>query len=222
MLASLAHHPEPRRVLFIGLGGGTIPMVLRRCFEDVAIDNVELDPEVAKAAKDFFGFEEGPKMRLFVRDGRVQVRRFLKEEQRYDMIMIDAFRGGFIPYHLTTKEFMVQVKELLEPDGVVVMNLLSGYRSYDYQRRTLAEVFANVHVYRSGGNAIVVADAAAKPRSREDLVAAAERLRDEKGLGEKLPKIIATGGAADDYVVDGAILTDDYAPTDVLRGIRRE
>lgn len=222
MMAALAHQPEPKSVLFVGLGGGTIPMVLHRYYPQARIDSIELDPDVAAVAKDYFGLKESGQMKVYVRDGRVQVRRLAREGRKYDLVFLDAFRGGYIPYHLTTKEFMELVQSTLAEGGAVVSNLRPGFESYHYQRRTLGAVFRNQWSYGNGGNVIVVADARPEPPSKEDLLAAAARLQKEKQFTFDLPAVIEAGGRRDDYEKKGEILTDDYAPTDVLRGIPKE
>jgi spermidine synthase len=222
MLAGFAHQPDPKTVLFVGLGGGTLPMMIHDRFPAATIDAVELDPEVVVVAKRFFGLREDARLRVHVRDGRVQVRRFLRADQKYDLIFLDAFRGGYIPYHLTTREFLHDIAELLTPNGIVVSNLCPGFESYHYQRRTYAAVFRNEWSYDGGGNVIVITDQLATPLSTAQLAANAERLQREKRFRVDLPAIVRAGSAGGDYQRRGRILTDDYAPTDVLRGIRRD
>ena len=222
MLAAFAHQPEPKSILFIGLGGGTLPRAIHHYFPQTHIDNVELDGDVVVAARKFFGFREDDRMKVYVRDGRVQVRRFAREKRAYDVVFLDAFRGGYIPYHLTTKEFLESLVQVLTPAGIVVHNLRPGFESYHYHRRTLASVFPNQWSYGSGSNVIVVSDKRQPPPSAEALVTAAERLQRDKQFTVDLPAIIREGGIRDDYERQGAILTDDYAPTDVLRSIPRE
>ncbi len=222
MMAAIAHHPDPRRVLFVGLGGGTLPMAIAHYFPKTHIDNVELDPEVAFAAKKYFGFKEGPRMKLYIRDARVQIRKFIREKKTYDLILLDAFRGGYIPYHLTTREFMEQLKAILAEDGIVVSNLRPGFESYHYHRRTMAAVFRNQWSCGEGSNQIVVADMRKQPIQESELLKAAKRLQAEKKFKTDIVPIVTGGQAGGDYETKGDILTDDYAPTDVLRGIPRE
>jgi spermidine synthase len=222
LFAGFAHYPEPRRILLIGLGGGTVSMAMRHYCPEAQIDNVELDPDVVEVARKYFGFSEDERMKVYVRDGRVQVRRFLRERRKYDIIFADAFRGGYIPYHLTTREFIQNLKDLLTPDGVVVSNLRPGFESYHYHRRTFDAVFRNQYSYGAGGNVAVVVDAVENRRNHEDLLATARRLQETRQFSFDLVSILADGMDRDDYVREGPILTDDYAPTDVLRGIRRD
>jgi hypothetical protein len=104
---------------------------------------------------------------------------------------------------------------------VVVSNLRPGFESYHYHRRTFAAVFRNQWSYGSGSNVIVVADLRPKAPTPADLLAAAERLQKQKRFTVDLPAVIRSGSRGG-YDRDGPILTDDYAPTDVLRSIPRD
>lgn len=46
--------------LVVGLGGGALPMALRRMYPGVKVATVELDPEIAGVAKEHFGLKETP------------------------------------------------------------------------------------------------------------------------------------------------------------------
>jgi spermidine synthase len=124
MAGTLFMGPPPKRVLIVGLGGGSIPTALAEILPDAQIDVAEIDPAVTRVAKKFFGFRDGPKMRVIEVDGRVYVKRALREGTRYDAILLDAFDHEYIPEHLLTKEFLTEVKSLLTLQGVLVGNVL--------------------------------------------------------------------------------------------------
>lgn len=222
MMAGFLHCPAPRRILFVGLGGGTLVRAIRHYYPETQIDVVELDPVVVEAAKAYFGFAEDARMKVYIRDARVQMRALAKQGLRYDMIFLDAYRGGYIPYHLTTREFMELVRSLLQENGVVVSNLQPGFASYHYQRRTIAQVFPHEWSYGRFGNVIVVASLKPTATARDELFQTAEKLQQEKKFSFFLPEIARLATQGGDYVAKGPILTDDYAPTDVLRSIPQE
>lgn len=222
MMAGFLHCPQPKSILFVGLGGGTLPRAIHHYFPEATIDAIELDPVVADAAKTFFGFQETPQVKVYVRDARVQMKQFAKEKRKYDIIFLDAYRGGYIPYHLTTQEFMELTRSLLTENGIVVSNLQPGFASYHYQRRTIARVFAGEWSYGQYGNVIVVSYVKPNSQTREQLIELAERLQTEKKFQFYLPEIAKMGKPGGDYIRTGPILTDDYAPTDVLRGIPQD
>lgn len=219
MMAGFLHCPAPERILFVGLGGGTLIRAIRHYYPQAQIDVIELDPVVVEAARKFFGFVEDERMTVYIRDARVQMRTLARQKARYDMIFLDAYRGGYIPYHLTTLEFMELVRSLLTDHGVVVSNLQPGFASYHYQRRTIARVFPHEWSYGRYGNVIVVASLKELPKDSGPILAVAEKLQQEKKFSFYLPEIAQIGTPGGDYSRQGAILTDDYAPTDVLRSI---
>ncbi|KAG5180926.1 hypothetical protein JKP88DRAFT_270097 [Tribonema minus] len=61
--------PPPPRALVIGLGGGALPLALRRFYPQLDVTVCELDPEVADLARRWFGFEAGPQLRVVIADG---------------------------------------------------------------------------------------------------------------------------------------------------------
>src|SRR3990172_5857273 len=94
-LVGLAMCEEPRRILVVGLGGGTLPSFLRKHYPDAVIDAVEIDPEVVDVARKFFGFREDARMQAHVGDGR----NFIENVRPpgYDIIFLDAFGTDSVP-----------------------------------------------------------------------------------------------------------------------------
>ena len=107
MTVGVLYPPEPKRVLMIGLGGGSISSYLGRFMPDASIDTVEVDPGVITAAKKYFGMKETPRVRYLEGDGRVFLNR---HKETYDLILVDAFHGGYVPFHLLTREFYTLVE----------------------------------------------------------------------------------------------------------------
>ena len=62
-------------------------------------------------------------MRYRAGDGRVFLNR---NSERYDLILLDAYRGGYVPFHLLTREFYALVKQRLAPGGAVAFNVHDG------------------------------------------------------------------------------------------------
>src|SRR5258706_10678403 len=114
-LAGLALCEEPRRILVVGLGGGSLPMFLRKHYPAAAIDVAEIDPGVVDVAKQFFGFHEDELTRAHVGDGR----QFIENvRQGYDIIFLDAFGARDVPKHLTTQEFLLAVRTIESWSGL--------------------------------------------------------------------------------------------------------
>ncbi len=157
-LVGLALSEEPRRFLVVGLGGGTLPMFLRKYYPNATIDAVDIDPVVVDVAKQFFGFREDELMNAHVGDGRQFIE---KSRQPYDVIFLDAFGSDSIPAHLTTQEFLQAVRRAVTPGGVVVGNIWGRHSNplYDSMVRTYQEVFDELLILdvQGAGNMILLA-----------------------------------------------------------------
>ncbi len=158
MLGALFVKPEPKSVLIVGLGGGTIPRALHEVVPQARIDVVEIDPAVVKVARRYFDLGDSSNLNVIEADGRVQVKRALREQQRYDIIMLDAFDHEYIPEHLLTQEFLQEVKALLAPGGVLAANTFSSSRLYDHESTTYASVFPQFFNLKRENRVIIAAN----------------------------------------------------------------
>ena len=150
MAASLALVPAPRRLLVVGLGGGSLPVYLHRRYPQAVVESVEIDPEVVKVAKTYFGLVEDARMKVHVGDGRAFIEKV--PAAAYDAILLDAFGSLEVPGHLTTLEFLEAVKRALAPGGVVLSNVWNQRynRLYDGMQRTHQEAFGELHLLVAG------------------------------------------------------------------------
>lgn len=177
----LALAEAPRRMLVIGLGGGTLPMFLRRHYPEATIDAVDIDPNVVDVARKFLGFREDEKLRAYAADGRAFI-----EAVRvpYDLIFLDAFASSNVPAHLTTREFLQAVRRALTPGGVVVGNIWDRYANplYDSMVRTYQDVFDELYILNvvSAGNKILLALPRALNLRADELEARARRISIDK------------------------------------------
>lgn len=154
----LALADKPRRMLVVGVGGGTLPMFLRKHYPEAAIDAVDIDPQVIEVARKFLGFREDATLRAHAADGRAFIEAV---REPYDIIFLDAFSSSELPAHLTTQEFLRAVRRALAPSGVVVGNIWDRYanRLYDSMLRTYQDVFDELYILAvpAAGNKILLA-----------------------------------------------------------------
>lgn len=215
MTLGLAYAATPERVLEIGVGGGTTVAYLARSFPEISIDAVELDPAVIDFAKQYFFLKESDRLRVHIRDGRVFL---MRNREAYDLILVDAYRGPFVPFQLTTREFYALAKRNLREGGALVQNVDPSTLLYDSTVATLAAVFAKVDVYEARGNYVLIAhDGAA---SVAQIAARAAALDAAYAPRYPLAELFETRRAA---APDPAIapLTDDFAPVEALKAIDR-
>jgi spermidine synthase len=218
MPLALTYPETPAKILMIGLGGGSISTYLGRAMPDVMIDTVEIDSGVINAAKRYFGILETPKVKYLSADGRVFLNR---NKQLYDLILVDAYHGGYVPFHLLTKEFYALIKLRLAPGGAAAFNVHDGTKLYVSTIKTLNEVFPSVHLYPTGeGEVITIATAQAAPAD-DVLKSRAEALQQKHGFRYPLPGMM--GKRIAQPALDKAdLLTDDFAPVNLYDQIGRE
>ena len=222
MTASLMYAKDLHSVLEIGFGGGRTSWYLHRYLPNVQVTSVELDPTVVELARKYFGIKEEPNFQLVNRDGRL----FLQEsKEHYDLILIDAYRGPFVPFHLLTKEFYQIVKEHLADGGVVAQNVEPSTMLFDSAVKTINAVFPQLDFYRADGNIVTVAYDGAE-RKPEDLAGVARDRDKAYGLRYSLLEMLSqrrhiqiAGGNVIDP--DAKVLTDDFAPVETLKNIER-
>ena len=199
----------------VGLGGGTISAYLGHFMRDVTIDTVEIDPGVIAAAKTYFGLRDTGRIRYLDADGRVFLNR---NRQPYDLILLDAFHGGYVPFHLLTKEFYALVKARLKPNGAAAFNVHDGTKLYVSTIFTLQAVFPTVDLYPSGEGEVIMVVTPQPGPDRATLAAHAAALQQQYGFRFPLPTLLARYQAKED-VSSGVLLTDDFAPTDIYNAL---
>jgi spermidine synthase len=210
MLVSLAMVRDPGRILVVGLGGGTLPSFLHRHYPEATIDAVDIDPEVVQVARDYFGFREDNRMRAHVQDGR----QFIEQcDQRYDLILLDAFSSDSIPRQLTTREFLQAVRRALTPRGMAVANLWSRGSNplYDSMVRTYEDVFERLYLLDvpGAGNIILFALPGREQFTRNQLERLTRRLTEEWRVTFELDSMVRRGfGPVGPRSADGRILVD--------------
>lgn len=158
LLAPLLLNPDPSRILMIGLGGGVLPRFFHDAYPEIEIDVVEVDPRVVDLARRFFGFRGSPRLRVTEGDGRAFVK---QRERRYDMVFLDAFKGGSVPYHLKTVEFYQEIARSLQAHGVLATNLYGKSNTLKPRdRKTLESMFQRVTFFEDPGRLATVCVAA--------------------------------------------------------------
>ena len=143
--------PEIDKVLFVGGGGFSGPKSFFYSYDQVNIEVSEIDPVVIEVAKDYFFVPDSQRLSIINEDSRVHL---TKTENQYDAIILDAYKGYTIPFHLMTEEFYQLLDKKLSKDGIVVSNFvgtLEGENSklFNSTYKTMNGVFPKVYVFPS-------------------------------------------------------------------------
>jgi spermidine synthase len=179
---------------------------------------VEIDQEVIRIAKELFFFDPTTMMNIIEMDGR----RFLRScNDYYDIIFLDAYDDLSIPFHLTTKEFLEIVKQRLTPDGLVASNIW-GPRSDEFylsEAKTYQQVFPNVYLIDAieANNYIFIAFPNNKEISKTILLERIPSLQNWFKFNFQLMTYANTFEDLSKVLINAKVLTDDFAPVEVLR-----
>ena len=210
------------RALFIGGGGYTFPRFIEATYPNAGIDVIEIDPAVTQVSRKYLGLSHNSRIRTVNEDARWFVMNH-RGEGGYDFIFEDAFNDLSIPYHLTTREFAVEIKRLLKKDGLLLTNVIDRFEKGSFLPsyvRTLEEVFGRGHVhlvtlgpfqdYMGVVNRVVVTSPGRL--DPEDLARALN------GLGEDRISHLMSQERLRHYLDEFSpvLLTDDYVPVDNL------
>jgi spermidine synthase len=206
------HGSGERRVLMIGLAGGTTGRIMINAFPgSVSIDAVEIDPEVTTLSKASFGLRDLP-IRFITDDGRTYIH---TTQEKYNYILVDAYHNeSVIPWTITTTEFWDEVKRHLTTDGVVAMNIYDPGNQMLYKAiaNSEASVFPYTYISSNGVyNYLIISSL--EPL---DLPELAQRLKEEKNI--LAPTAASLADQIETFIFDPntQVLTDDNAPVEFL------
>ncbi len=221
LMSGLLLNPEPKRILIIGLGGGTMSNTLAQLFPNSHIDNVEIDEAVIKVARRYFGFYENELVKTYTQDGRIFIKRALLKKQSYDWIILDAFNGDYIPEHLLTKEFLQEAKGLLSKNGILTANTFSLSELYAHESATYKAVFGDFYQVKNlaNSNRIILvsrngfANMASQEKNLKQLAAKLKRYNVDIKL---LYRNMYLTQQHQDWPENTRLLTDQFSPANLL------
>jgi spermidine synthase len=131
MMGCLLLNPNPRRVLVIGLGGGSLVKFLLRHFPDCQVDVVEYRRDVIEVAARYFGVPSNePRLAITQGDGYLHVNHcFYETDLSYDLLLVDAYDHNGMAASVGVQAFFDACAGILSPDGVMSINLWGSDRN---------------------------------------------------------------------------------------------
>ena len=184
MMAFLLFHPDPRQVLMVGLGGGSLAKFVYHRFPATHIVAVEVNPQVVAVARQFFHLPPGDaRFGVVIGDGAEYLR---SEKRAADVILVDGYDAESQVEALSTSEFYRDCARLLGESGTLVVNLWGGDRDFRACVDRITKAFDGlVACLPAGrpGNVVVLAFKSSPGRPRwSDLVKRAQVLETRYGL----------------------------------------
>jgi len=127
MMAFLLFQPRPKRIVLIGLGGGSLIKFCHRRMPGTQLTAIELDPNVIAFRDAFMVPPDDERLQIIEADGAEYLE---NTEKGIDALLVDAFdKTGFAP-SLANREFFDNAYAKLSGNGVLVINLAGEKESY--------------------------------------------------------------------------------------------
>ena len=200
------YNKDANKTLMIGGAAYTYPKHYLQKYKDKKIDVVEIDKKMTEIAEEEFGLDvNNPNLGIYHQDGRSYIN---YSKNKYDTILIDAFKGLNAPFELTTYEAMCKAKEMLNENGVVITNVISSLEGEEskfikHEYATYKAVFDDVKLF-----AVNTQDK--NQRQNLILVGIKGKTNINTENEEDYKKLLET--EITDFTSNSIISTDDFAP----------
>ena len=205
-------NPDFKTTVMFGGAGYSYPKHFQEKHPNMPLDIVEIDPELTQLAKDHFEFKQAPTTSIFHQDAKC----FLNQtESKYDVVLYDVLTSNLsVPFYLTTQETFTGIKNIMNTDAVLIMNLLGdqngmGANFLKSEYLTLKTVFEEVLVFSAQDSSVT----GMKNYMFVALNMKNENLEVAKTTYLQNPITLT-------HLENGMILTDDFAPTNYLMSVR--
>jgi spermidine synthase len=184
IMAFLLFHPAARRIVMIGLGGGSLAKFVYREMPEASITVVEVNPKVVAAARSHFQLpQDDARLHIVIDEGSHYV---ATHEDNADVLIVDGFDLNGQPPSLCTQSFYDDCRAALRPGGVLVVNILGIDDSMDLYLERMDLSFGGTLLTLPSdedGNFLVFAFQDAQPRAaNEELIERAAHLQGRYGL----------------------------------------
>ena len=151
---SLTFIPHPTNILVIGLGGGVIPREFAHFCPNADIDIFEIDNVIVNVAREYFFFKDDTngmdKIHTHIAEGFTATH---NTDSSYDIIVLDAFLGQYIPFPFMSLEFVSVSNKILKDRGVLSINACNVHPAFEPHVKTLSEVYGdNIYSLNGQGN----------------------------------------------------------------------
>jgi predicted membrane-bound spermidine synthase len=207
---------QVRSLAIVGLAAGTSAAQYTKIYGPIPIEGYEIDPAIIEIGREYFGMTE-PNLEALAVDGRWGL---AHSRRTFSVVAIDAYRPPYIPPHLTTLEFFQTVRDRLDSDGVVTINvarLPDDRRLIDGLAATIQAVFPSVYVADVPMSMNSILFATVRPTTIQNLL---DNYRDLKTAGAAPPELLTvlewTIMNLQPTPSGGTVFTDDRAPIEFI------
>lgn len=141
LIAILLFIPQPKRILLLGTGGGSLVHFLRHQYPDSHLTSVDIDGELLDLMHKEMYLPKANDHLIYVIDDAAHY--LQHSNQTFDLILVDIFIGDQSPDWLLSVDSMRRLFSLLSTSGAVAYNLLIDDESeFKQYYRDLRDVFS--------------------------------------------------------------------------------
>lgn len=200
-----------RDVLILGMGTGTYATQCEKYFDEINIKGVEIDEKITGLAGKYFHMNEDIEVTTY--DGRAYLN---ADKNKYDVIMVDAYQDISIPFQMSSVEFFTLVKDHLNDDGVMVVNMNMRSTADDNINYWLADTISSVFDYTYTIDVYANTNCELFATNNSD---ALKNFSENVGASDKTALVSFFDRVSPNlkvYEAQNRILTDDKAPVELL------
>jgi len=108
--------------LILGLGGGTVVQLIKSPWPEAKILGIEIDPEIIKIGKQFFGLDRVENLEIINKDAFQWLAKY--QGKKFDLVLVDFYLGSKFSQQAETDKFLESLKKILSKKALVVFNRL--------------------------------------------------------------------------------------------------
>ncbi|PPC95277.1 MAG: spermidine synthase [Methylotenera sp.] len=140
MMCFLLFNAQVKKVLAIGLGGGSLPKYIHAYCPEVTTKVIEINTRIIQIARSQFHVPENDhRLEVIEGDGL----QYLAEHSHdADVLLIDAFDSNGIPPDFCSQAFFDQCANVLKGDGLLAINLWGSDKNFDIYLQRIEHSFA--------------------------------------------------------------------------------
>ncbi|HEY0906386.1 MAG TPA: fused MFS/spermidine synthase, partial [Methylophilus sp.] len=137
--SSLLFKPDIRKLVLVGLGGGSIAKYVWKYCTQIQQTVIELNPQVIQVARSHFHVpEDDAQLHIIEGDGIAYIQ---QHPGSCDWLMMDAFGSTGLPPDFCTQAFFDDCAEALTPNGLLAINLWGSDKKFDIYMQRMEQSF---------------------------------------------------------------------------------
>jgi len=145
-----------KKCLILGLGGGSVSVLINKFWSNIKIIGVEIDPVMVKLGREFLGLKE---VNIRLNDAYDFCLKALKLDQKYDLLIVDLYVGDKFPEKFDSLKFINLTQKILSKKGVIIFNKLyygeKRKESLNFAKK-VEEVYKNVEYFYPEANLMLI------------------------------------------------------------------